>query len=180
MLLRRLAPLDRPAVVDILSSDDTFRPEEIDVALELVDGACDAPDGDYRALVCEDAGQLLGYVCYGRTPMTDATWDLYWIAVHRDARGKGVASKLARAMEADARALGGAVVRIETSQLESYGSARSLYDRLAYVEVGRIGDFYRAGDDLVILAKRIDLAPAGVVAGGIAAVVAPAPLRVPA
>ena len=156
MLLRRLAPPDRSAVVGILSSDETFRPDEVDVALELVDGACDQPDGDYRALVCEDAGQILGYVCYGKTPMTDATWDLYWIAVHASSRGRGVASKLARAMETDARQQGGAVVRIETSQLEAYGSARVLYERLAYEEVGRIRDFYRAGDDLVIFSKRID------------------------
>jgi hypothetical protein len=60
-------------------------------------------------------------------------------------------------MEAEILRLGGHRVRIETSQLEAYGSARSLYARLSYLEAGRIPDFYRPGDDLIILCKRLEL-----------------------
>ena len=121
--------------------------------------ACAQPDGDYLLLVCDDEdGPVCGYVCYGRTPMTAATWDLYWVATHRDARGRGVATRLVHAMEAEIRRAGARIVRIETSQLEAYGSARALYARLAYVEAGRIPDFYRPGDDLIILTKRLDAA----------------------
>jgi len=59
-------------------------------------------------------------------------------------------------MEAELRERGARLVRIETSQLESYGAARSFYERMGYGEVGRIPDFYRAGDALITFAKRID------------------------
>lgn len=157
MRIRRLAPPDRDAIAALIRSDDTFHDEEVAVALELVDDALARPGRDYHVLVCEDGGEVLGYVCFGPTPMTSWTWDLYWIATHRNARGRGVASRLCTAMEAELRTHGARIVRLETSQMEAYGSARALYARLRYVEVGRIPDFYKAGDDLIILSKRLDL-----------------------
>jgi ribosomal protein S18 acetylase RimI-like enzyme len=157
MRIRRLAPPDRAAISELLCSDATFADDEIAVALELIDGAIASPDGDYRALVCCDDERVVGYVCYGPTPMTESTWDLYWIATHRIARGKGVASRLVDAMERELADLGARTVRIETSQMEAYGAARSFYSRIAYHEVGRIPDFYKLGDDLIILSKRIDV-----------------------
>src|SRR5262249_53355604 len=104
-----------------------------------------------------------GYVCYGPTPMTDGTFDLYWIATRAAFRGRGVGTRLILAMEAEVRARGGRLVRLETSLLGEYDAARSVYARLSYAEVGRIRDFYRIGDDLITLAKRLDV-PAQVVA----------------
>ncbi len=156
MLIRKLAPPDRDAIVALLRSDTTFHAEEIDVALELVDEALEDPEEGYDVLVCDEAGKVLGYVCYGKTPMTEWTWDLYWIATHKDARGKGIATKLVGAMEETIARERGRIVRLETSQMEAYGAARTFYERRGYVEVGRIADFYKAGDDLIIFAKRLD------------------------
>jgi ribosomal protein S18 acetylase RimI-like enzyme len=109
-------------------------------------------------IVAEDgAGRVAGYLCFGPTPMTIGTFDLYWVATRAEQRGRGVGTRLVLAMEAELVALGGRMVRIETSQLGEYDAARAFYARLAYHEVGRIRDFYRQGDDLVTLAKRLDL-----------------------
>jgi ribosomal protein S18 acetylase RimI-like enzyme len=67
-----------------------------------------------------------------------------------------VGTALVRAMERELAGLGARIVRIETSQLDEYEAARSFYARLGYREVGRIRDFYRRGDDLVTLARRLD------------------------
>jgi ribosomal protein S18 acetylase RimI-like enzyme len=161
MRIRRPERPDRQSIEELIRSDDTFTEAEVAVALELVDSACDHPGRDYNLLVCEevreDGAQILGYVCFGPTPMTIGTWDLYWIATHRTARGRGVATRLVDAMQAELQVAGARIVRLETSQLESYGAARSFYARLGFVEVGRIPDFYRQGDDLVTLAKRLDV-----------------------
>lgn len=157
MRIRRLAPPDREAVLDLLTNRGTFTSDEIAVAMELVDASL-AGSRDYRVLVCDDGGNsLAGYVCYGPTPMTDGTFDLYWIASCATRRGKGVGTHLVRAMEAELLEAGARLVRIETSQLEGYDAARSFYARLGYREVGRIHDFYRLGDDLVTLARRLEL-----------------------
>jgi ribosomal protein S18 acetylase RimI-like enzyme len=161
MRIRKLAPPDRDEIASLVRSSGTFNDEEAAVAMELVDLALARPEGDYLVLVCDDeAGVLAGYLCYGRTPMTEATYDLYWVATRVGLRGRGVGTRLVVAMEAEVEARGGKIVRIETSQLGEYDAARAFYARMAYHEVGRIRDFYRTGDDLITLAKRLDSASA--------------------
>jgi ribosomal protein S18 acetylase RimI-like enzyme len=158
MRIRRLAPPDRDPLHDLLRTSGTFTDEEVAVALELIDSALAEPGHDYHVLVCvDDDLAIAGYVCFGPTPMTSGTWDLYWIATRADVRGRGIGTRLVFAMEAELGAAGARIVRIETSQLGEYDAARSFYSRLGYGEVGRIHDFYRRGDDLVTLAKRLDL-----------------------
>jgi ribosomal protein S18 acetylase RimI-like enzyme len=157
MRVRRLAPPDRGDIERLLVEGGTFNEEEIAVAMELVDDAIDNPGEDYHVLVAEDAdGRVASYICFGRTPMTESTWDLYWLATHPSARGQGLGSRLVRAMEAELAAAGPCTVRIETSQMEAYGAARSFYAHIGYGEVGRIVDFYKPGDDLIILSKRLE------------------------
>jgi ribosomal protein S18 acetylase RimI-like enzyme len=158
MRIRRPAPPDRDGIAAVLRSDSTFHADEVDCALELVDSALATPGKDYSVLVCEDeerGDQIVGYICYGPTPMTTGTWDLYWIAVHAQARGRGLARRLCEAMEGELREHHARIIRLETSQMEAYGSARALYERMGYVEVGRIPEFYHPGDDLIIFAKRM-------------------------
>jgi ribosomal protein S18 acetylase RimI-like enzyme len=141
-----------------LTKDGLFTREEVSVALELVDGALADPGGEYRVWCADLAhlqGQLAGYICYGPTPMTGGTWDLYWIVTHPDARGLGVATALVRHMEAELRALGARLIRVETSRLDGYGAARGFYERLDYPVVAELPDFYRPGDDLLIMLKRL-------------------------
>jgi ribosomal protein S18 acetylase RimI-like enzyme len=158
VIVRRAGPADRDALAGALRSDATFRPDEVAVALELIDGAL-AGGPDYELLVADVAGHVVGYVCYGPTPMTRATWDLYWVVVDAAARGKGVAGALIRAMESDLASRGGGHVRVETSETEGYGAARRLYAKLDYPEAARLADFYAPGDALLIYYKRIAPAP---------------------
>jgi ribosomal protein S18 acetylase RimI-like enzyme len=97
----------------------------------------------------------VGYVCFGPTPMTDGTFDLYWIATDPSVRGKGVGTSLVTAMETELRGRGARMVRVETSATDAYGATRDFYTRARYAEEARLRDFYKPGDDLVILAKRL-------------------------
>lgn len=146
---------DRAALAAVISSDATFKPDEVAVALELVDASL-AGSTDYALRVASDGGRVVGYICFGRTPMTAATWDLYWVVVHADARGQGLAGRLIDAMEGHVASTGGGHVRVETSETEGYGSARSLYEKRGYPEASRLVDFYGPGDALITYYKRID------------------------
>ncbi len=134
-------------------------PDEVSCALELIVSALSDPSraGDYRVLVATAFGTdvVIGYICYGPTPMTQGTWDLYWLATLPDHRGQGVAGGLCRAMEDEVLQQGGRLVRVETSHTEGYGQAHRFYQRHGYPEVGRIRDFYKPGDDLITLVKRL-------------------------
>jgi ribosomal protein S18 acetylase RimI-like enzyme len=97
----------------------------------------------------------LGYVCFGATPMTESTFDLYWIVVEAQARGRGIGRALLEATERHLAARGARIVRVETSSLEGQGGAARFYDRAGYARSGVIGDFYRPGDDLITFTKRL-------------------------
>jgi ribosomal protein S18 acetylase RimI-like enzyme len=148
---------DRQGLAAVIGSDQTFKPDEVAVALELVDAAL-AGSTDYLLLVAAadgDDAAVLGYLCYGRTPMTAATWDLYWVVVGVDARGRGLAGALVAAMEDAVRGAGGGHIRVETSETEGYGAARRLYEKLGYPLAARMRDFYGPGDALLVYYKDV-------------------------
>lgn len=153
--IRPLQLRDRAPLHQLLTKDGLFTREELSVALELLDAALAEPGGEYRVLCADLDGALAGYICYGPTPMTEGTWDLYWIVTHPDARGNGVARALVARMEAELREIGARLVRVETSRLDGYGAAHAFYERLAYPVVSVMPDFYRPGDDLLVMLKRL-------------------------
>jgi ribosomal protein S18 acetylase RimI-like enzyme len=156
--IRALRRADRARLEAALRSDGTFLEDEVAVALELIDSSLDPRDldHDYWVRVADLPGfPVAGYICFGRTPMTDSTWDLYWVVTHADARGRGIAGSLIQAMENELVGQGAKAIRVETSQKESHGAARRLYDRLGYPVVARFPDFYREGDDLIVYYKRL-------------------------
>ena len=156
MQLRDLNSEDRSALEGVLRSDGTFRDDEVDVALELIDDRIANPKSDYWFQIAEIDGKVAGYICFGPTPMTDCTYDLYWIVTHADARGKGVARQLVEAMEGQLKQRHASVnIRVETSQTEGYGAARKLYERLGYPEAARFANFYKSGDDLIVFYKTL-------------------------
>ena len=152
--IRAGEPRDRVAIAAAIGSDATFRPDEVEVAFELVDAGL-AGSTDYAIRVADDGDQIVGYLCFGPTPMTRSTYDLYWIVVHAQARGRGVAGALIGAMEDEVRGRGGGQIRVETSETESYGAARALYLRHGYAVAAHLADFYAPGDALIIYYKRI-------------------------
>lgn len=125
-------------------------------ALELLDAVLDPPEGNtYEARVLvDDEDRPIAYACFGKTPMTEATYDLYWLVTATEHRGRGLGAALLSAVEDELRGRKALTLRIETSSHEGEGGARRFYERAGYATVGLIPDFYRPTDDLVTLAKR--------------------------
>jgi len=129
-----------------------FQPYEIDVALELIDAK---PESGYCFVVAEIEGRVAGYACFGRTPCTDGTWDLYWIAVDPAHYGAGIGWTLMRAAEDAIRAERGRMVVIETASKPAYDRTRAFYVKYGCREVARVPDFYAVGDDKVVYALEL-------------------------
>ena len=151
-----MSAADRPAVMQILRHTPEFKPYEVAVAEEVIDGYLQDPQGTgYHALVADEDSRVIGYICYGQTPCTVGTWDIYWIAVSGDARGKGTGGALTKAAEEDIRREQGRLILIETSSQPVYENTRRFYLGQKYEPVARIPDFYSPGDDLLIMQKRL-------------------------
>ena len=102
-----------------------------------------------------DDAAVKGYACWGPTPLTSATYDLYWIATHPDCHGLGFGRALMEYVESSVRRENGRILLVETSSKESYGNTVRFYRILGYEETSRIRDFYDVGDDKLIFVKRL-------------------------
>lgn len=154
-----LAP-DDEARVRALVADGMFRPEEIEIAVELVREARtrgSAASG-YWFLFVEHEGRILGYACYGPIAGTDGRFDLYWIAVDPQMRGQGIGRLLLAEAERRMAACGAKRIYVETSSTELYRATRRFYERAGYRRAAVLPDFYRTGDGKVIYVRELPAA----------------------
>jgi ribosomal protein S18 acetylase RimI-like enzyme len=153
--IRPMTAADKPAVMNTLRALPEFTPEEVVVAEEVIDSYLEKSLGSgYHILVAEAASSVMGYVCYGPTPMTEGTWDMYWLAVDAGRQGQGIGRALMAFAEEKVRENDGRLIIIETSGRPQYDKTRRFHESQGYTEVGRIADFYSPGDDKLFFEKR--------------------------
>lgn len=94
-MIRRLKPADAGELEKMLGRIPNFTDNEISIAMELINIAAENPSQtDYHVFVYEHEGKICGYHCTGRRPLTDGTYDLYWIAADPASPVKGVGHQL--------------------------------------------------------------------------------------
>ena len=148
----------RPSEEYVRLAADTgfFRDAELKVLEEVILDYQKDPGKDYFFLEEADESGSAGFIIFGRTPLTDQTWDIYWIAVRKNSQGKGVGRKLLSRAEAFILLAGPtALLRIETSGKKEYDVTQEFYKKTGFLEAGRIPDFYSEGDALINYYKRI-------------------------
>ena len=147
---------DKPEVMGLLRALPEFEPPEIAVAEEVIDDHLDNPSGSgYHIQVAEVDLAIAGYICYGLAPLTEGTWNIYWLAVSAEKQGKGIGSALMSFAEDEIRKAEGRLIIIETSSKPGYQKTRRFYLDQGYEIVGRIPEFYAPGDDKLILRKQL-------------------------
>jgi ribosomal protein S18 acetylase RimI-like enzyme len=137
---------------EILDATAVFRPDEVTMALELFD---DAVDSDYEFLGAFENDSLVAYACFGATPGTDRTYDLYWIAVHPSSQRHGSGSRLLGEIEQRLGERSARLLIVETSSRDEYAATRRFYAARGYREVARMRDYYAPSDDRVIYTKSL-------------------------
>lgn len=147
---------DAARVREIVTSSGFFHDHEIDVAVELVEERLARGEkSGYYFLFAEIDGVAAAYCCFGPIACTVGSFDLYWIAVHQDYRGRGVGGELLRRSEAVMARMHGRGIYVETSSQEKYHPTRTFYEHNGYRVAAVLPDFYAPQDDKVIYVKRI-------------------------
>src|SRR5438105_9040176 len=158
-VIRSMVAADRGGVFRILEGAGNFTPEEVATALELIDEWLELGEhSGYLTYVMESAerdSEVLGYVCFGPTPLTESTYDLYWIAVDKSKHRGGVGKRLLKFAEEEIVRRGGKMLLVETSSQETYGGTIQFYEKTGYELVGKIKEYYKPGDDKLIFAKKL-------------------------
>jgi GNAT superfamily N-acetyltransferase len=154
--LRHLNGIDRGRIEEITRAVGLFREDEIPVALEVFDEAVRTTslDAPYVALGADVDGRLAGWICWGPTPCTLGTYDLYWMAVDPSAQGSGIGTALITEME---RILEGTarLIVVETAGRSDYSATRAFYQARGYRATATIPEFYGPGDDQVVFVKSV-------------------------
>jgi ribosomal protein S18 acetylase RimI-like enzyme len=156
----RLTPAHRADVERVVRDAGVFADDEVAVAMELFDATSHSgeradEDADYQFLGAFAGDALVGYACFGATPATDRTWDLYWIAVHPRAQGMGAGRALLASVERLLAARDARLLVVETSSRADYAAARRFYLHHGYTLAGQVRDFYAPGDDRMLFTKRL-------------------------
>ena len=150
-------PADGEHVLGLARGISLFEASDIETIEELWTEF--ATNGDesswYHFLLSQLDGETLGFACYGQRPLTEGTYDLYWIGVGQNQQGRGVGKALIAEVENRVRSQDGRLLIAETAGKEAFEPTRRFYLSAGYELEARIRDFYKPGDDLVIFTKRL-------------------------
>ncbi|GIX14016.1 MAG: hypothetical protein KatS3mg118_1975 [Paracoccaceae bacterium] len=161
---RRKAPRPEPAAArditwrDAVTAEDAariralvtatgmFSPAEIDIAGELVEERVTRGRASgYEFVIAERGGEIAGYACWGPTPGTRGTFDLYWIAVAPSAQRAGLGREILARVEKAVRAAGGERLVAETSARPDYAPHPRLLPAQRLSQGGRDPRLLRPG-----------------------------------
>ena len=153
-MIRPATAADKPAILDVAVDSGLFPAEHVGDLADLMDAQLGAEaDGHHWIVRAADDGQVLAAAYYAPEPLTDGTWNLYFIAVREAGKGQGIGSELLRHVESGLRQNRQRVLVIETSGLDGFELTRRFYLKHGYSEEARIRDFYAAGEDKVVFWK---------------------------
>jgi ribosomal protein S18 acetylase RimI-like enzyme len=153
--IRAAVTQDKASVLTLLKQRGLFNDMELRVAEEVFDEAFKNKEPvDYHVFCSlNEAGQVVGYICFGPVPLTDGCFDLYWIVVDEAYAGKGIGRDLLRNMEHHVRRQHARHIYVETSSTSGYVPARAFYQKHGFKSACVLPDFYRKGDDKLIFMK---------------------------
>ena len=149
---------DKDVYIRITKDAGVFTHREISVINDVLDDYEKNPRSSYFIITENKDSAVLGFVIFGKTPLTLSSWDIYWLVVDKLFHGKGIGKKLIHEtekfiLERDSIAR----LRVETSIKKEFAHARNLYVKQGFQESGRIPDFYAPEDDLITYYKEIKL-----------------------
>jgi len=151
--IREVSEEDLTDLLKILEATGVFQDYEIAVADEVLRASLHPTSGYFSRCCVTEEGRAIGYVCWGPTPCTSGTFDLYWIAVHPEYHGRGAGKLLLQFAEEGIRKERARLMIIETSSVNDYSATREFYLRNGYQQFAIIPDFYRQGDHKIIYGK---------------------------
>ena len=152
----RVTPGDRERVRAIVESTGFFNAEEVDIAVELVDErlARGSASG-YEFVFAECDGDTVGYACFGRVPLTQSSFDLYWIAVRPGQQRSGLGRAILEDVHRQVGKLGGQRVYADTSGRDQYAPTRAFYKGMGYAQAAFLPDFFGPGDAKVVFVNAV-------------------------
>lgn len=154
---KNLKPSDPAEIKEILESTGFFYDSEVEIAIELAQEnlAKGEENSGYIFNMVEIDDNPIGFTCYGKIPGTLDSFDLYWIAIHKSKRGKGIGKILMSMAMEDIHKMHGKNIWIETSSRAIYEPTRQFYLKSNCELIAELPNFYGPKDNKVIFLMKI-------------------------
>jgi ribosomal protein S18 acetylase RimI-like enzyme len=154
---RQLKKSDINAVREILNSTGFFYDFEVNIAAELAEENLikGEEQSGYICIIAEKDDEPVAFACYGKTPCTVDSYDLYWIAVHQNQKGGGIGKIVLKMVEEDIKNLGGKNIWIETAGRKLYDPTRKFYQNYGCKLMAELPDFYAKDDSKLIYLLKV-------------------------
>ena len=155
---KKLKESDVKSIIEILESTGFFYDFEVKIAAELAQENLSKGEVEsgYIFIVAEQDKKTVAFACFGKAPCAVDSFDLYWLAVHQDLKGKGIGKQLMKLIEENIAQLSGKNIWIETSSRPLYEPTRMFYLHLGCKKVAELPNYYGKNDSKVVFLKTVD------------------------
>ena len=147
--IRPATPADQSALLHLTVACGLFEPDQTEALGEMMGAALAGELPDHYWIT--DDNEAAAY--YAPETFADGVWNLYFIGVLPNLKGRGRGSNLLQYVENDLREKEQRMLIIETSGLEGFTLTRRFYLKHGYEEEARIRDYYQKGEDKVVFRK---------------------------
>jgi ribosomal protein S18 acetylase RimI-like enzyme len=151
--IRAINKADLEELKNVIETSDLFPPELLEGMMSEYFVNAETQD-IWLTKVIDERPIAIAYCAPER--LTEGTFNLYLIAVHKDLQGTGIGGQLMRYIESLLRSKGKRVLLVETSGLPEFELTRQFYDKCGYNREAVIRDFYREGEDKIVFWKKLN------------------------
>ena len=150
----KLIHSDLDNIRTLLVRCQVFEPFEIEWVVEMMRQTLFDQNIDYHWIIFGDAEGVVAFSCYGEIlKERPGRYDFYWFAVDPVLQGQGIGTQLIMVTKSFALTKGAEWAYIETA--DSNVSAKSLYEKCGFREMGRLESYYGEGRDKLIYGGRL-------------------------
>ncbi len=152
--VREFIITDKDSVYEIISTTKNFNDKDKKVAVDLIETYIENKyEGSYVECLIKDE-KVIGFIYYEEAPLCEGVFEIYYVAIAPDERGKGYGKLFFNDLETRLKKKGLRIILLETSSIEEYLPTIKFYESIGYKAVGRIKDYYKLGDDKLTYEKR--------------------------